>query len=216
MCTRSERSSFVQDKINWTNAQQNASAKSIDHSLNRRQRRQGPILNVMVHGASKGLCLSKSKLSFFQEVLPYSLKGSIHHHFISIEMSPNATVCDVFKELQRRHVVPTASKGLELFAVYPGFSAGPLQPSRTLDNVGFQDGSHLHVYWRLRGGSRSGSGTKADSLDDNLSGKGSICINVGNWLNAQHRAFRSYRGRRSRVRISPNRQRQHSTHTHIL
>lgn len=31
--------------------------------LNRRQRRQGPVLNVLVHGASKSLCLSESPLN---------------------------------------------------------------------------------------------------------------------------------------------------------
>lgn len=97
--------------------------------------------------------------------MPSNLTG-----YIYTEMHPDAAVEDVLNELQRRHVIPQSSNALDLYILYPPHSNAPLLAGQTLGDVGFQDGSHLHVYWRRRGGMPPGSSSMPGHFDKDWSG----------------------------------------------
>lgn len=73
------------------------------------------------------------------------------------ELSPDARIHDVMLELRRRHVVPARSTGIGVYTVYPRFSKSPLSDQQTLADIDFQEATHLHVFWRYKGGSNLGS-----------------------------------------------------------
>lgn len=68
-------------------------------------------------------------------------------------MPLSACIEDVWKELRRRHVVPATSEGLDGFIFYPPYSNSSLPCDKTLEDIGFQDSTHLYLCCRRRGGS---------------------------------------------------------------
>lgn len=86
------------------------------------------------------------------------------------EMSSSSRIQDVFTELRRRHIGPAYSKHLDAYSVYSSFSRAPLPNEHTLDDIGFVDGSHLHVYFRYRGGTDMGSHSMPGEFVEGSSG----------------------------------------------
>ncbi|EIM79212.1 uncharacterized protein STEHIDRAFT_116684 [Stereum hirsutum FP-91666 SS1] len=114
---------------------------------NRRERRQGPVLNVLVQGATKGVCLN---------------------------LSSNAPLKDVWFQLRRRHLVPAITDSLNGYVFYPSYSKRPIDFDQTLGDIRFEDGTHLYVCFRLRGANNQpaytqgnvGSSTVVESSND--------------------------------------------------